>query len=92
MKENCLDDKIQRMVGSDLDGYTARFHELARLVPHMVIPEIQYVNQYIWGLTLEIKANVTSSKRLTTRGIKDGIFKKKENTRDKKRSNDQNKN
>nr|GEV75828.1 putative reverse transcriptase domain-containing protein [Tanacetum cinerariifolium] len=50
------------------------------------------------------KAHVTSSKpttihgvvsmanRLTTDGIKDGIFKKKENAGNKKRSNDQNKN
>ncbi|GKE58698.1 hypothetical protein Tco_1497883 [Tanacetum coccineum] len=56
------------------------------------------------GLAPEIKANVNSSKpatiqgavsmanRLTTDGIKDGIFKKKENAEDKKRSNDQNKN
>ncbi|GJS57482.1 putative reverse transcriptase domain-containing protein [Tanacetum coccineum] len=40
MKEYCPDDEIQKlesefwnhkMVGSDIDGYTARFHELARL-------------------------------------------------------------
>ncbi|GJT01302.1 putative reverse transcriptase domain-containing protein [Tanacetum coccineum] len=45
MEEYCPDDEIQKleyefwnykMVGSDIDGYTARFHELARLVPHMV--------------------------------------------------------
>nr|GEW30590.1 putative reverse transcriptase domain-containing protein [Tanacetum cinerariifolium] len=65
------------MVGSDIDGYTASF---------------------------DIKAHVTSSKhatiqgavsmanRLTTDGIKDGIFKRKENARNKKRSNDQNRN
>nr|GFB62025.1 hypothetical protein [Tanacetum cinerariifolium] len=52
----------------------------------------------------KIKAHVTSSQpatiqgamgmanRLTTDGIKDGIFKKKENVRNKKRSNDQNRN
>ncbi|GJZ73184.1 putative reverse transcriptase domain-containing protein [Tanacetum coccineum] len=93
------------MVGSDADGYTARFHELTRLVPHMVTPENQRVNHYyIRGLAPKIKANVTSSKpatiqgamsmanHLTTNGIKDGIFKKKENARDKKRSRDQNKN
>nr|GFC06475.1 hypothetical protein [Tanacetum cinerariifolium] len=92
------------MVGSDIDGYTARFHELARLVPHMVTPESQHVNRYIRGLAPEIKAHVTSSQpttiqgatsmanRLTTDGFKDGIFKKKENARNKKRSNDQNKN
>nr|GEV06390.1 putative reverse transcriptase domain-containing protein [Tanacetum cinerariifolium] len=86
------------MAGSDIDGYTARFHELASLVPHMVIPEIQRVNRYTRGLALEIKAHVTSSNpatiqgavsmanRLTTDGIKDGIYKKKENARYKKRA------
>nr|GEW56917.1 hypothetical protein [Tanacetum cinerariifolium] len=42
MKEYCPDDENQKleskfwnhkMVGSDIDGYTARFHELVRLVP-----------------------------------------------------------
>nr|GEU77087.1 putative reverse transcriptase domain-containing protein [Tanacetum cinerariifolium] len=92
------------MVGSDIDRYTARFYELARLVPHMVTLEIQRVNRYIRGLAPEIKANGTSSKpatirsavsmvnRLTTVGIKDGIFKKKETAEDKKRSNSQFKN
>nr|GFA03533.1 hypothetical protein [Tanacetum cinerariifolium] len=87
------------MVGSDIDGYTTRFHELARLVLHMVTPESRRVNRYIRGLAPEIKAHVTSSQpatiqgavsmanRLTTDGIKDGIFKKKENARNKKRSN-----
>ncbi|GKC82010.1 putative reverse transcriptase domain-containing protein [Tanacetum coccineum] len=92
------------MVRSDIDGYTARFHELARMVPHMVTSENQRVNRYIRGLAPEIKPHVTSSKptsiqsavsmanRLTTDSIKDGIFKKQENARNKKRSNDQNKN
>ncbi|GJT64425.1 putative reverse transcriptase domain-containing protein [Tanacetum coccineum] len=109
MEEYCLDDEIQKletefwnhkMVGSYIDGYTARFHELARLVPHMVTPENQCVNRYIRGLAPEIKAHVTSSKptsiqsvvsmanRLTIDGIKDGIFKKKENTGNKKRRKD----
>ncbi|GJX88182.1 putative reverse transcriptase domain-containing protein, partial [Tanacetum coccineum] len=113
MKEYCPNDEIQKlesefwnhkMVGSNIDGYTARFHELARLVPHMVTPESQRVNRYIRGLAPEIKPHVTSSEpatiqgvvsmanRLTTDGIKDGLFKKKENAGNKKRSNDQNKN
>nr|GEZ01129.1 reverse transcriptase domain-containing protein [Tanacetum cinerariifolium] len=62
------------MVGSDIDRYTARFHELARLVPHMVTPESQRVNRYIQD------------------DIKDELFKKKENARNKKRLNDQNNN
>nr|GEY39704.1 hypothetical protein [Tanacetum cinerariifolium] len=92
------------MVGSDIDGYTARFHKLARLVPHMVTLENQRVNRYIRGLAPEIKAHVTSSKptsihsavsmanRLTIDSIKDGMFKKKENVGNKKRSSDQNRN
>ncbi|GJY77939.1 hypothetical protein Tco_0483740 [Tanacetum coccineum] len=88
------------MVGPDNNGYTARFNELARLFPHMVTQENQRVNRYISGLALEIKANVTSSRpttiqsavsmanRLTTDGIKDGLFKKKENAGNKKRFND----
>nr|GFC56964.1 hypothetical protein [Tanacetum cinerariifolium] len=67
-----------KMVGSDIDGYTARFYELARLVLHMVTPESQRA--------------VGMANRLTTDGIKDGIFKKKENVRNKKMSNDQNRN
>nr|GFA19151.1 putative reverse transcriptase domain-containing protein [Tanacetum cinerariifolium] len=107
----CTDDEVEKlesefwnhkMVGSDIDGYTARFHELARLVPHMVTPESQRVNRYIRGSAPEIKAHVTSSQpatiqgavsmanRLTIDGIKDGIFKKKQNAGNKKRSNDQN--
>ncbi|GJT72542.1 putative reverse transcriptase domain-containing protein [Tanacetum coccineum] len=111
MKEYCPDDKIQKLesefwnhkiVRSDIDGYTARFYELARLVLHMVTPESQRVNRYIRGLAPEIKPHVTSSEpatiqgamslanRLTTDGIKDGLFKKKENAGNKRRSNDQN--
>nr|GEV56829.1 putative reverse transcriptase domain-containing protein [Tanacetum cinerariifolium] len=101
---NFLAQKNHKMVGYDINGYTARFHELARLVPHMVTPESQHVNRYIRGLIPEIKPHVTSSEpatiqgvvsmanRLTTNFIKDRLFKKKENAGNKKRSNDQNKN
>ncbi|GKD94594.1 hypothetical protein Tco_1374431 [Tanacetum coccineum] len=57
------------MVGSDINGYTARFHELARLVPHMVTHESQRVNRYIRGLAPEIKAHVTLSKPATIQGV-----------------------
>nr|GEV23712.1 hypothetical protein [Tanacetum cinerariifolium] len=85
-----------------IDGYIVRFHELARLVPHMVTLESQCVNRYIRGLAPKIKAHVTSSKpgtihrdvsmanRSTTNGTKDGLFKKKENVGNKRRLNDQN--
>nr|GFA41599.1 hypothetical protein [Tanacetum cinerariifolium] len=92
IEEYCPDDEVEK------------FHEIARLVPHMVTPKSQRVNRYIRGLAPEIKPHVTSSQpatiqgamgmanRLTTDGIKDGIFKKKENVGNNKRSNDQNKN
>nr|GEU54356.1 putative reverse transcriptase domain-containing protein [Tanacetum cinerariifolium] len=72
------------------------FHELARLVPHLVTLENQRVNRYIQGLALEIKPHVTSSKHttiqsamsmancLTTDRIKDRTFKKKENAGNKR--------
>nr|GFA60976.1 hypothetical protein [Tanacetum cinerariifolium] len=53
MEEYCPDDEVEKlesefwnhkMVGSDINGYTAIFHELARLVPHMVTPESQREN------------------------------------------------
>nr|GEU61236.1 reverse transcriptase domain-containing protein [Tanacetum cinerariifolium] len=70
----------------------------------MVTPESQRVNRYIRGLAPKIKAHVTSSKpatiqgavsmanRLTTDGIKDGLFKKKENVGNKRMSSDQKRN
>ncbi|GJY46775.1 putative reverse transcriptase domain-containing protein [Tanacetum coccineum] len=77
MKEYGPNDEIQKlelefwnhkMVGSDIDGYTARFHELTRLVPYMVTLESQCVNRYIWGLAPEIKPHVTSFEPATIQG------------------------
>nr|GEX00439.1 retrotransposon protein, putative, Ty3-gypsy subclass [Tanacetum cinerariifolium] len=62
------------MVGSDIDVYTTRFHELPRLVPHMVITERQRVNRYIRSLTPEIKPHVTSTEPATIQGsVKDNV-------------------
>nr|GEU58262.1 hypothetical protein [Tanacetum cinerariifolium] len=75
------------MVGSDIDGYTARFHELARLVPHMVTPESQRVNRYIQGLALEIKAHVTSYKPATIQGANRNRGRDDRNKRQRTRRN-----
>nr|GEZ85664.1 hypothetical protein [Tanacetum cinerariifolium] len=48
------------MVGSDIDGYTARFPELARLVPHMVTLESQRVNR---NIQVKKKENARNKKR-----------------------------
>nr|GEY58543.1 hypothetical protein [Tanacetum cinerariifolium]GEY60406.1 hypothetical protein [Tanacetum cinerariifolium] len=48
--------------GTDIDGYTNRFHELALLCPRMVEPEQVKVEQYIRGLSKNRHGYVTSSR------------------------------
>ncbi|GJT94267.1 putative reverse transcriptase domain-containing protein [Tanacetum coccineum] len=43
-------------------AYTQRFNELALMCPRMVEPERVKVDAYIWGLTDNIKGEVTSSR------------------------------
>ncbi|GJZ93193.1 putative reverse transcriptase domain-containing protein [Tanacetum coccineum] len=50
-----------KLKGTDIDGYTNRFHELALLCPRMVEPEQVKVEQYICGLSKNIRGDVTSS-------------------------------
>ncbi|GKD91376.1 putative reverse transcriptase domain-containing protein [Tanacetum coccineum] len=54
-----------RLKGTDIDGYTNRFHELALLCPRMVEPEQVKVEQYIRGLSKNIRGDVTSSQPAT---------------------------
>ncbi|GJR15449.1 putative reverse transcriptase domain-containing protein [Tanacetum coccineum] len=42
------------MVGAGHAVYTDRFHELARLVPHLVTPEIKMIEIYVYGLAQQI--------------------------------------
>ncbi|GJS43731.1 putative reverse transcriptase domain-containing protein [Tanacetum coccineum] len=51
-----------KLKGTDIDGYTNRFHELALLCPRMVEPEQVKVEQYIRGLSKNIHGDVTSSR------------------------------
>ncbi|GKB31613.1 putative reverse transcriptase domain-containing protein [Tanacetum coccineum] len=51
-----------KLKGTDIDGYTNRFHELALLYPRMVEPEQVKVEQYIRGLSKNIHGDVTSSR------------------------------
>ncbi|GKC73879.1 putative reverse transcriptase domain-containing protein, partial [Tanacetum coccineum] len=85
MEEYCPDDEVQKLELEFLEPHKRLgqilkldFQQLARLVPHM--------------LPLRANGAVSMANRLTTDGIKDGIFKKKENARNKKRSNDQKRN
>ncbi|GJZ45955.1 reverse transcriptase domain-containing protein [Tanacetum coccineum] len=43
-----------KMVGANHAAYTDRFHELAKLVPHLVTPESSRIKRYIAGLAPEI--------------------------------------
>ncbi|GJT76331.1 hypothetical protein Tco_1043056 [Tanacetum coccineum] len=48
--------------GTDIDGFTNRFHKLALLCPRMVEPEQVKVEQHIHGLSKNICGDVTSSR------------------------------
>nr|GEY35424.1 reverse transcriptase domain-containing protein [Tanacetum cinerariifolium] len=43
------------MVEAGQAMYTGRFHELARLVPHLVTPESKRIGRYVYGLALQIQ-------------------------------------
>nr|GEY62179.1 hypothetical protein [Tanacetum cinerariifolium] len=51
-----------KLKGTDIDGYTNRFHELVLLYPRMMEPEQVKVEQYIHGLSKNIRGDVTSSR------------------------------
>ncbi|GJR50773.1 hypothetical protein Tco_1401294 [Tanacetum coccineum] len=42
-------------------AYTDRFHELARLVPHLVTPENKRIERYIYGLAPQIRRMVAAT-------------------------------
>ena len=54
-----------KIVGSEIEKYTTRSHELGRLCPHMVTPAYKRIELYIKGLSPQIKEMVTSSKPTT---------------------------
>ncbi|GKD00941.1 reverse transcriptase domain-containing protein [Tanacetum coccineum] len=59
IEEFCLSHEMQKletelwnhvMVEAGHAAYTDRFHELARLVPHLVTPESRKIERYVYGL------------------------------------------
>ena len=80
------------MEGPDVQGYTLRFNNLARLVPRLVTPEYVRIERYIEGLAPQIKGMVTSShpttmrsavtleKSLTEQAVRMGVSFKKGDT------------
>ncbi|GKF93362.1 reverse transcriptase domain-containing protein, partial [Tanacetum coccineum] len=43
------------MVQAGHEAYTDRFHELARLVPHLVTPESRKIERYVYGLASQFR-------------------------------------
>ncbi|GKC79062.1 putative reverse transcriptase domain-containing protein [Tanacetum coccineum] len=46
------------MVGASHAAYTDRFHELSRLVTHLVTPENKRIKRYIYGLASQIRESL----------------------------------
>ncbi|GJT72903.1 putative reverse transcriptase domain-containing protein [Tanacetum coccineum] len=53
------------MVGVGHAPYTNKFHELARLVPHLVTPKNKRIRRYVYGLALHIRGMVAETDRTT---------------------------
>ncbi|GKE39634.1 hypothetical protein Tco_1463039 [Tanacetum coccineum] len=56
---------IIRCWATKVDKYTARFHELAKMLPYMVSTEENKIDRYIWGLVPEIRRMITLSNPTT---------------------------
>ncbi|GJZ41436.1 putative reverse transcriptase domain-containing protein [Tanacetum coccineum] len=76
------------MAGAGHATYTDRFHELARLVPHLVTPESRKIERYVYGLAPQIRGMVAAtepktmqkavqiSSALTDKVVRNGSIKK----------------
>ncbi|GKF45270.1 hypothetical protein Tco_0131822 [Tanacetum coccineum] len=53
------------MIGVNHAGYTDRFHELTKLVPHLVTPEVKHVTRYINGLPSQIRGMLRATQPAT---------------------------
>ncbi|GJX77150.1 putative reverse transcriptase domain-containing protein [Tanacetum coccineum] len=65
-----------KMVGANHAAYTDRFHELAKLVPHLVTPESSRIKRYIAGLAPEIRGMLRATQPTTIHNaiLKAGIL------------------
>ncbi|GJT51524.1 putative reverse transcriptase domain-containing protein [Tanacetum coccineum] len=73
-EELCSNNEMQKletkfwchaMVRAGHAAYTDRFHELARLVPHLVTPENKRIDRYIYGLAPQICVMVAATEPTT---------------------------
>ncbi|GJU93375.1 hypothetical protein Tco_1318131 [Tanacetum coccineum] len=78
------------MVGAGHAAYTDRFHELTRLVPHLVTPKSRMVKRYVYDLAPQIRGMVAATEpknmqkavqisgALTDEAVRNGSIKKVE--------------
>ncbi|GKF04424.1 putative reverse transcriptase domain-containing protein, partial [Tanacetum coccineum] len=67
------------MVGAGHTAYTNRFHELARLVPHLVTPESRKIERYVYGLAPQIREMMAATEPKTMqKAVRNGSIKKVE--------------
>ncbi|GJW11712.1 putative reverse transcriptase domain-containing protein [Tanacetum coccineum] len=78
IEESCPSHEMQKlktklwnhaMVGVGHVAYTDRFHELARLVPHLVTPESRKIERYMYGLAPHIRRMVAATKPNTMQKV-----------------------
>nr|GEW01160.1 retrotransposon protein, putative, Ty3-gypsy subclass [Tanacetum cinerariifolium] len=78
------------MVGAGHAAYTDRFHELARLLPHLVTLESRKIERYVYGIAPQIRMMVAATEpktmqkavqisgALTDEAVRNGSIKKAE--------------
>ncbi|GKB73529.1 reverse transcriptase domain-containing protein [Tanacetum coccineum] len=85
MEEFCPSNEMEKlenefwnpiMVGANHVAYTDRFHELAKVVPHMVTPESLRIKRYINGLAPQIYGMLRATQPTTIQSalLKAGIL------------------
>ncbi|GJY01586.1 putative reverse transcriptase domain-containing protein [Tanacetum coccineum] len=57
------------MVGAGHAAHTDRFHELARLVPHLVTPESRMIERYVYGLAPQIRGMLSATEPKTIQKV-----------------------
>nr|GEV84337.1 hypothetical protein [Tanacetum cinerariifolium] len=65
MSGSSTDQKNHAMVEAGHAAYTDRFHELARLVPHLLTLKIRKIKRYVYGLAPQIRGMVAVTKPKT---------------------------
>ncbi|GJX38047.1 putative reverse transcriptase domain-containing protein [Tanacetum coccineum] len=58
-----------KMVGANHAAYTDQFHELAKLVPHLVTPESARIKRYVAGLAPEIRGMLKATQPTTIQDV-----------------------